>query len=132
YGMVIPRFIKQALSNKPITVFGDGKQTRCFLYIGDAIKAVLDLFVEPRATGEIFNIGNPKSISILELAKKIKKLTNSKSKIKFVPYEKAYKVGFEDMRHRRPDISKIRSFINFSPRIAIDELLKRTIEYFKG
>lgn len=131
YGMVIPRFIKQALSNKPITVFGDGKQTRCFLYISDAANAVLGLAGDNKAVGEIFNIGNPKSISIFELAKKIKYLTNSNSKIRFIPYEKAYKVGFEDMRHRRPDISKIRSCIGFNPKVGTDELLERTIDYFK-
>ncbi len=130
YGMVVPRFIKQALSNKPITVFGDGKQTRCFLYVKDAVSAVLGLVDGNKATGEIFNIGNPGSISILELAEKVKKLTASRSKIKFVPYEEVYKIGFEDMRHRRPDISKIRSVIDFSPKVGIDELLKRTIESF--
>jgi len=131
YGMVVPRFIKQALSGRPITVFGDGKQTRCFLYVGDAVSAISALVDRKKATGEIFNIGNPKGISILGLAEKVKKFTNSKSKIIFVPYEKAYKVGFEDMRHRKPDISKIRSLIEFSPRIEINELLKKTIEYFR-
>jgi len=132
YGMVIPRFIKQALSGKPITVFGDGKQTRCFLYVGDAVKGVLALTEKKKAIGEIFNIGNPGGISILGLAEKIKKLTNSRSKIVFVPYEKVYKEGFEDMRHRKPDISKIRSCIGFTPTVGIDELLKRTIKCFKG
>lgn len=131
YGMVIPRFIKQSLLNKPITVYGDGKQTRCFLYIDDAIRAIMDLVKEERAIGEIFNIGSPESISILDLAKKIKKLTKSKARIEFIPYEKAYEKGFEDMRHRKPDISKINTFIKFSPGIGIDELLKRTIKYFE-
>ncbi len=131
YGMVIPRFIKEALLNKPITVYGDGKQTRCFLYIDDAVRAILGLVDEKKAIGEIFNIGNPRSISILELAKKIKKITKSKSRIEFVPYEKAYEKGFEDMRHRKPDISKIQSFIKFSPKVEIDELLKRTIKYLE-
>ncbi len=132
YGMVIPRFVKQALSNRPITVFGDGKQTRCFLYVGDAVNAVLGLAGAGKAVGKIFNIGNPKSISVLGLAEKIKKLTNSKSKIIFVPYEKVYKVGFEDMRHRRPDISKIESFTGFAPTVGIDELLRETIKYFRA
>jgi UDP-glucose 4-epimerase len=131
YGMVIPRFIKQALLNKPITVYGDGKQTRCFLYIDDAVRAIIGLFDKKKATGEIFNIGNPKSISILELAEKVKKFTGSKSRIELVPYEKAYEKGFEDMRHRRPDISKIQSFIKFSPKVEIDELLKRTTKYLE-
>lgn len=132
YGMVIPRFIKQALSGEPLTVFGDGKQTRCFMHVDDAVKALIGLAGEKKATGEVFNIGNPQRISILELAKKIKMLTASKSKIIFVPYEKAYERGFEDMRHRKPDISKIKSFIKFSPRIHIDELLEKTIKYFNG
>ena len=131
YGMVIPRFIKQALLNKPIAIYGDGRQTRCFLYIDDALKAVMSLVNEKKAIGEIFNIGNPLSISILEVAKRIKKLTGSKSKIDFIPYEKAYERGFEDMRHRKPDISKIRSLIKFSPTVEINELLKRTIRYFE-
>lgn len=131
YGMVIPRFIKQALLNKSITVYGDGKQTRCFLYIDDAVKAIIGLAGEGKATGDIFNIGNPRSISISELAKKIKILTKSKSKIVFLPYEKAYEKGFEDMRHRKPDISKIHTLIKFTPTVMIDELLRRTIRYFK-
>ncbi|MFA5147130.1 MAG: GDP-mannose 4,6-dehydratase [Candidatus Omnitrophota bacterium] len=131
YGMVIPRFIKQALLGKPFTVYGDGKQTRCFLYIGDAVRAIIGLTNEKRSVGEIFNIGNPESITILELAEKIKRLTNSPSRIELIPYEKAYEEGFEDMRHRRPDISKIKGLIKFSPQVNTEELLKRTIEYFK-
>lgn len=131
YGMVIPRFIKQALLGKPLTVFGDGGQTRCFLYISDAIDAITRLTNEPLAIGEVFNVGNPESVSILKLARKIKRLTRSASKIEFVPYEKAYEKGFEDMRHRRPDISKIRSLMQLSPKIHIDELLKNTIQYFQ-
>ena len=132
YGMVIPRFIKQALMDKPITVYGDGKQTRCFLYIDDAIRAIMGLVNDERATGEIFNIGNPKSITILKLAGKIKSFTNSKSKIELVPYERAYEKGFEDMRHRKPDIGKIKALIKFSPQIGINELIKKTIKHFEG
>jgi len=131
YGMVIPRFIKQALMDKTITVYGNGKQTRCFLYIDDAIRAIMGLVNEEKATGEIFNIGNPRSISILELAKKIKSFTRSRSKIEFVSYEKAYEKGFEDMMHRKPDIGKIKQLIRFSPRTGIDELIKRTLKHFE-
>jgi len=131
YGMVIPRLIKQALQNKPMTVYGDGKQTRCFLYVEDAVKAIIALAAEPSAVGEVFNIGNPESISIIDLARRIKKITASKSKIELVPYEKAYEKGFEDMRHRRPDIAKIKKCIRFSPKVSLDELLKRTIKHFK-
>jgi len=132
YGMVIPRLIKQALQNKPMTVYGDGKQTRCFLYVEDAVKAIMALAVEPSAVGEVFNIGNPESISIIDLARRIKKFTASKSKIELVPYEKAYEKGFEDMRHRKPDITKIKRCIRFSPKISLDELLNRTIKHFKN
>jgi len=132
YGMVIPRLIKQALLNKPLTVYGDGKQTRSFMYINDAIRAIMGVIGEERAVGEVFNIGNPNSITILDLAQKIKRLTKSKSKIEFVPYDKAYERGFEDMRHRRPNISKLHSTIRFSPKIQIDDLLKDTIKFFKS
>ena len=131
YGMVIPRFIRQAILNQPMTVYGDGKQTRCFLYVGDATDAIIKLMNKKTAVGEIFNIGNPHNITILALAKKIKKLVNSKSKIKFMSYENAYKMGFEDMRHRKPDISKAHKLIKFSPKVDIDELLKITIRDFK-
>ena len=132
YGMVIPRFITQALAHKPLTVYGDGKQTRCFLFVGDAIKAVVKLMESKKTKGQIFNVGNPQSISILQLARRIKKLTKSKSKVSFIPYEKAYEEGFEDMRRRKPSISKIKKYIKFSPDVKIEELLKRTIKYFKS
>ena len=131
YGMVIPRFIKQALLGKPITVYGDGNQTRCFLYVDDAIRAITELAKSDAATGEIFNIGNPESMSIMDLAVKIKRQTGSRSKIESVPYEKAYEKGFEDMRHRKPNISKIKKYIKFSPKVKIDELLERTIKHFR-
>jgi len=131
YGMVIPRFIKQALMHKPITVYGDGRQTRCFLYVEDAIKGVIALMEKREAVGEIFNIGNPQGISIIELARKVKKLTGSKSKIIFVPYNKAYEEGFEDMRHRKPDITKVRAAIKFAPKTGINDLLINTIKYFQ-
>ena len=97
----------------------------------DSVNAVTGLFNEPESVAGVFNVGNPESITILNLAKKIKKFTNSSSKIEFVPYERAYEKGFEDMRHRKPDISKIKTFINFSPQVHIDELLKRTIKFFQ-
>ena len=114
-----------------MTVYGDGKQTRCFLYIDDAVRAVMALARERGAMGEIFNIGNPKSISILKLAQKIKNITESKSRIVHVPYEKAYEKGFEDMRHRKPDITKLKKLLRFSPKIGIEELLERTVRSFK-
>lgn len=131
YGMVIPRFVKQALLGQPITVYGDGTQTRSFTYVEDVVKALMGLADTPKAVGQIFNIGNSKSISINELAHKIKAMMNSKSKIVHIPYEKAYEKGFEDMKYRQPDITKIRECINFRPRVDIDTMLKRIIEDFK-
>ncbi len=131
YGMVIPRFVKQALMNQPITVYGDGRQTRCFIHVKDTVRATISLANSKRAIGEVYNIGNPKSISMIVLAGKVKKLINSKSKIVYIPYEKAYEKGFEDMRHRKPDISKIRKSIGFKPQYRINDILKDVIEYYE-
>ncbi|MBN1871889.1 MAG: GDP-mannose 4,6-dehydratase [Candidatus Omnitrophica bacterium] len=131
YGMVLPRFVKQALSNRPITVYGDGSQTRCFTYISDVVGALDSLMDCEKTVGEIFNLGNPQPISMNELAKKVKRLTGSISKIIHIPYEEAYEKGFEDMKHRQPDISKIKRFIKFNPSVSIDEIIKRTAEYFE-
>ena len=132
YGMVIPTFVKQALRNKPITVFGDGKQTRCFTHVKDTVKATILLSRNKKAVGEVFNIGNPEGLSINELARKIKRTVGSKSTIARIPYEKAYEEGFEDMKHRKPNISKIRKLVNFKPQRDINDILKDVIEYYKG
>lgn len=132
YGMVLPRFVKQALSGRLITVYGSGAQTRCFTYVKDVVSALIDLMNCKKAVGEVFNLGSPKSITINELAKKVKAITGSKSKIEHVPYERAYERGFEDMMHRQPDISKIKKHIDFKPKANIGEIIKRTAEYFKG
>ncbi|MBN2453526.1 MAG: GDP-mannose 4,6-dehydratase [Candidatus Omnitrophica bacterium] len=131
YGMVVPRFVKDALLNRPITIYGDGRQTRSFTYISDAVSAITGLARTPKAVGEIFNIGNPHTISIQALAEKVKKLTGSRSPIVYIPYDKAYKKGFEDMRHRAPDITKINKFIGFRPEVDLDEMLVNIVEYFK-
>lgn len=131
YGMVIPRFVKCALLNQPITIYGDGRQTRSFTHVDDAISAVTRLANDKKCVGEIFNLGNPNSISIEELAVKIKRLTGSKSTIVHIPYDRAYEKGFEDMRHRKPDIGKLKKFINFEPHYSIDDILKDVIDYFK-
>lgn len=134
YGMVVPTFIKQALSGKPITVYGDGKQTRCFTYVGDVVNAIIALMEKDKAIGEIFNIGSTEEISIENLAKKIKQLTNSSSEIVHIPYEQAYEQGFEDMRRRIPDISKLSrmlSGIGGFPKHGLDETLKLIIKNFK-
>jgi UDP-glucose 4-epimerase len=132
YGMVMPRFVKQALANEPITVYGDGKQTRSFTYVKDVVAALLMLSEKKEAVGEIFNIGNPKTISINELAKKVVKLTKSGSDILHIPYDKAFDSGFEDMRHRCPDISKISLLTGFTPKTDVDEMLTQTIRYMRG
>ncbi len=130
YGMVIPRFVKQALLGHPITIYGDGKQSRCFSYIGDAVEATYKLMHTEKAMGEIFNIGSDEEISIKDLAILIKKITGSSSPIVHIPYEQAYESGFEDMRRRVPDLSKIKNFINYKPSKTLEEIVKEVIEYF--
>jgi UDP-glucose 4-epimerase len=132
YGMVIPSFVRQALADRPITVFGDGSQTRSFAYVGDVIRAVLALVEHPDAIGEVFNVGNGEEISILDLAKKVKTLSRSRSRIITVPYDKAYEAGFEDMQRRVPDIAKIRKLVGYEPQVALDEILGKVIAYFQN
>lgn len=129
YGMVIPNFVRQALSGGPITVFGDGRQTRCFGYVGDVVQALIGLATDPRAVGEVFNVGNDEEISIETLAKKIKLLTNSQAEIVKIPYREAYEPGFEDMFRRVPDIRKVKELLNWRPEVGTDELLTKIIEY---
>ncbi len=131
YGMVIPNFVRQALAGYPITVFGDGSQTRSFTYVGDVVCALVGLVKEPMAVGQVFNIGNGEEISIRALAERVKALTGSSSEIVTVPYEQAYEAGFEDMPRRVPDISKIHALIGYQPRVQLDEILTRVIEYFR-
>lgn len=129
YGMVIPTFVKQALAGRPITVYGDGSQTRCFGYVGDVVGALLNLMDHPAAVGEVFNIGSDEEVSILHLAERIKEITNSHSEIVFVPYDEAYEEGFEDMPRRVPDTSKVRELVGFQPEMRLDGILRSVIEY---
>ncbi|MEA2103233.1 MAG: GDP-mannose 4,6-dehydratase [Candidatus Cloacimonadota bacterium] len=131
YGMVVPRFVQQALLDHPITVYGDGEQTRCFTYVEDIVGAIINLMTEEKCVGQIFNIGTNQEISIMELAKKVKKLTNSSSVIKKISYAEAYEEGFEDMRKRAPDISKLKKYVGFKPKVELDEILKKVIEFHK-
>jgi UDP-glucose 4-epimerase len=131
YGMVIPTFVRQALAGHSITVFGDGSQSRSFTYVGDVVRAMLGLIDEPRAIGQVFNIGNGQEITIGDLAVRIKDLTKSASTIVRVPYEQAYEAGFEDMPRRVPDISKVRELVGYEPTVELDEILQRVIEYFR-
>jgi UDP-glucose 4-epimerase len=129
YGMVVPRFVSQALKGDPISVYGDGQQSRCFCDVSDAARAIIELADCPKAVGEVFNVGSTTEITILELARRVKALTGSRSEIVFVPYEKAYEKGFDDMRRRVPDISKISHVIGWTPRLSLDESLERIITY---
>jgi len=132
YGMVMPRFIEQALNNKPITVYGTGKQSRCFLHVKDVIGALTKLINEPKAVGEVFNIGSQEEVSIEQLAKEVISLTNSKSVIEYISYDKAYEEGFEDMQRRVPDTTKIRQLINFKPTYKLSGIIKDIVVYLKN
>ena len=128
YGMVIPNFVRQALTNAPITVYGDGQQRRAFGYVGDVVEGLLKLVTEPRAVGEVFNLGNAEEISIYDLAHRVKTLTNSASEIVLIPYDQAYEAGFEDMPRRVPDLTKINKLVGYTPKVGLDEILLRVIE----
>jgi UDP-glucose 4-epimerase len=128
YGMVIPNFVQQALAGEPITVFGDGTQRRAFGYVGDIVNALLKLMVQPKAIGEVINLGNFEEISILDLAHRVKALTGSKSEIHMIPYDQAYELGFEDMPRRVPDLTKANTLVGYAPTVGLDEILKRVIE----
>ncbi|MDQ5846700.1 MAG: GDP-mannose 4,6-dehydratase [Acidobacteriota bacterium] len=132
YGMVIPTFVKQALAGRPITVYGDGKQTRCFGYVGDVVGALIKLMDHGDAVGQVYNIGSTEEISILKLAEKVKALTSSDSEIVFVPYDEAYEEGFEDMPRRIPDISKIKQLVGFQPQMRLDGILESVINFHSG
>lgn len=129
YGMVIPNLIKQALSGRDMTVYGDGTQTRCFTYISDAVSALIALAEHPDTNGEVYNIGSVEEVSILALAEKIRELTNSQSKIVFIPYDQAYEQGFEDMMRRVPDLTKINRLIGYAPTTSLEAILLNTIRY---
>jgi UDP-glucose 4-epimerase len=127
YGMVIPNFVGQALMNQPITVYGDGNQSRAFGYVGDVVKALADLAQHPAAIGEVFNIGNTEEITMNDLAYLIKQMTSSESEIIHIPYDRAYEKGFEDMPRRVPDISKVQGLIGYQPRLNLKDILMEII-----
>jgi len=132
YGMVIPTFVRQALAGRPITVYGNGKQTRCFGYVGDVVGALIKLMDRPDSIGQVYNIGSNEEISIFKLAEKVKELTNSDSEIVFVPYDEAYEEGFEDMPRRVPDITKINELVGFRPEMTLDGILQSVISFHSG
>ncbi len=129
YGMVVPNFVRQALAGKPITVYGDGKQSRCFTHVADVVRAFIALMDHEPAYGQVFNIGNNNEISIGELAKLVREMCSSKSEIVHIPYEKAYEQGFEDMPRRVPDLGKIAAAIGWKPSIGLQQILSDVIEF---
>ncbi len=131
YGMVLPRFVRQALMGQPITVFGDGTQSRCFSYVGDIIKGLTALAYCPEAVGQVVNLGGRQEITIGDLARLVKKMAGSSSEIVYVPYDEAYAEGFEDMQRRVPDVGKLESLVGFSPQTGLEEIVQKVIEYFR-
>ncbi len=131
YGMVLPSFVRQALAGEPITVFGDGTQSRSFTYVGDVVECLLKLVSEPRAVGQVFNIGNMEEVTILRLAEMVKERTGSSSAIEFVPYDKAYEAGFEDMPRRVPHLGKVQNLVGYEPKVQLQEIITKVIEYFR-
>ena len=132
YGMVVPRFVQQGLKGLPITVYGDGKQSRCFAHVRDIVETLPTLMNRTEAYGQIYNLGNDEEVTILQLAERVKKVTGDKSEIEFVPYEKAYVEGFEDMRRRVPDLTKINTAIGYEPKRNLDTILKDVIAGFEA
>jgi UDP-glucose 4-epimerase len=131
YGMVIPNFVRQALAGEPITVFGDGTQTRCFTYVGDVVGALTEIVTREAAYGGVYNVGNTEEVSIRELAERVKALAKSASPVVNIPYDQAYESGFEDMPRRVPDLTKIRALIGYEPRVTLDEILRLVIEHHR-
>ncbi len=128
YGMVIPRFVGQALRNEPITIFGDGNQTRCFCHVGDVIEGLVALSEHPEAFGKVFNLGGGEEVSIKELAERVVELADSKSGLEFIPYDAAYEAGFEDMERRVPNTNRARQLVGFSPSTGLDDIIQSVID----
>jgi UDP-glucose 4-epimerase len=132
YGMVIPTLVRQALTGEPITVYGDGRQTRSFTYVGDVVDGLIRLMGEPKAIGQVFNIGNTEETSILALAERIKTMTASRSEIVLIRYEEAYDAGFEDMPRRVPDLTKITALVGYRPTLDLNDILERVIQHTRA
>jgi UDP-glucose 4-epimerase len=131
YGMVVPKFVKAALLDQPIIIYGSGKQTRCFADVSDVVDAFLRLMEDKKCEGEIYNVGTTESISIEDLALKVKERCGSKSKIEYMAYEDAFEEGFEDMMHRKPDLTKINAAIGYEPQKKLEEIIQRMIAYYE-
>jgi UDP-glucose 4-epimerase len=131
YGMVIPNFVRQALSGAPITVYGDGKQSRCFTHVADVVRALIGLLDNERCYGQVYNIGNTSEITISDLARQVREMCGSRSEIEYISYEQAYEHGFEDMPRRVPDLAKIQAAIKWNPTIPLSQVLTDVIEHFR-
>jgi UDP-glucose 4-epimerase len=151
YGMVVPRFVKQAIQGQALTVYGDGRQSRCFCYVADTVRAIVDLAESREAVGQVFNVGSTEEVSILNLARKVLELVHSDPKIHsggslvnpdrkgpcdqgqivLIPYDQAYEEGFEDMHQRVPDVSRIRRLTGWEPRLSLEEIIKRVIAFYR-
>ena len=129
YGMVVPRFVQQALAGLPLTVYGDGQQTRCFCHVADVVRAVMALARAPQAVGEVYNVGSIDEVTIERLARRVIALTGSRSEVAYVPYAEAYEAGFEDMRRRVPSVDKIGRAIGWQPRASLDDILRDVIAH---
>jgi UDP-glucose 4-epimerase len=127
YGMVVPRFAAQGLAGEPITVYGDGQQSRCFAHVLDVVGALVALIGHPDAPGQVFNVGNDQEVTVLELAERVRAMTGNRSQIRLIPYDEAYTAGFEDMRRRVPDLGKIRCLIGYRPTRGLNEILSDVI-----
>ena len=132
YGMVMPNFVRQACTGQPITVFGSGKQSRCFTWVGDAVGALIDLAHHPDAVGQVVNVGSDQEISIVDLAHLVKELTESGSPVVFVPYDEAYEEGFEDMNRRVPDLTKIRKVLGYEPTRPLSEIIREIVDDYRA
>jgi UDP-glucose 4-epimerase len=131
YGMVIPNFVRQALAGEAITVFGDGTQSRAFTHVADVVAALLKLVVEPKAIGQVINIGNMQEVTMTQLAERVRELSGSKSIIKHIPYDEAYESGFEDMPRRVPDLTRVKGLIGYEPKHELDNILVQVIDHFR-
>jgi UDP-glucose 4-epimerase len=129
--MVIPTFVRQALAGQPITVYGNGQQTRCFTHVDDVVAALIALMDHPGAVGEVYNIGSSEEVTIAALAERVRKLADSRSEVVFVPYEEAYEAGFEDMPRRVPDISKVAAAVGYRPTRSLTAILESVIASFR-
>lgn len=129
YGMVLPRFVQAAVRDEPIIIHGDGEQTRCFCHVTDVVRALVAMPNQMRAVGQVYNIGSTEEVSILELARRVKRMTESRSELRLIPYDQAYSKGFEDMRRRVPSIDKMYQLMGWRPTKSLDEILKLMIEF---